>query len=648
MIEQLNFTVRFPPTDHYPLGRAFDRSFDFRRGMTLITGPNENGKTLTLEMIEFLLFGSAALRGKAEDYKHLKASGVVAIRGTRYRIERTARNAALMFAEGGEEACTLAVGTKPVNGRILQILGYGLDVFRVANVANQDDAQRLAKMKPTERKAMVDKLIGADAIENIAQWCGDQALGVSREIAGLETGLHEPVEPVKPEGYRPAGELREEITNLRSCRETIVKGEAFLANEPVVPVVGPAPTEIPLETLDKADQILGLRTYDFDLGAVTGQRDAHDRWLMRQAFERSHPRPLLDRQTVEEQTARLDLMRDLERLKKSPVLTCPCGKPFTTADAEIARIEAELAEIPVLKGIYNLGEERDRLNDWDLIATKQAWEGLKDAVQTEAPAHDPRDAKGAVHVAEVAKALTELGLTGKSRLEIRELAAELRAYQAVCAARDGAAARRAEWDRAAAATRQAVSLARKAAPEGRLEAAEQLLTAVQVYEAQAAAYTAAKAEFDTKTARLDELRAEQASWRNGRTALNEVRQDTKTFLAPALSRVASHTLAQMTGGARGRIVVDEDFEIQVDGQPLNTLSGSGKVCANLAVRLGLGRILTNGVFPVFMGDEMDASMDADRAGHLHDALCALEGKLHQILVITHKQPACTQVIKLEN
>jgi DNA repair exonuclease SbcCD ATPase subunit len=107
-------------------------------------------------------------------------------------------------------------------------------------------------------------------------------------------------------------------------------------------------------------------------------------------------------------------------------------------------------------------------------------------------------------------------------------------------------------------------------------------------------------------------------------------------------------LAQMTGGARGRIVVDEDFEIQVDGQPLNTLSGSGKVCANLAVRLGLGRILTNGVFPVFMGDEMDASMDNDRAGHLHDALCALEGKLTQILVITHKRPACSRVITLEN
>ncbi|WP_163360679.1 hypothetical protein, partial [Klebsiella aerogenes] len=74
------------------------------------------------------------------------------------------------------------------------------------------------------------------------------------------------------------------------------------------------------------------------------------------------------------------------------------------------------------------------------------------------------------------------------------------------------------------------------------------------------------------------------SWRQGKMALNEVRQETKTYLAPALSRVASHMLSQMTGGARGRIAVDEDFEIQVDGQPLNTLSGSGKVCANLAVR----------------------------------------------------------------
>ena len=61
------------------------------------------------------------------------------------------------------------------------------------------------------------------------------------------------------------------------------------------------------------------------------------------------------------------------------------------------------------------------------------------------------------------------------------------------------------------------------------------------------------------------------------------------------------------------VEVDEDFEILIDGQPINTLSGSGKAVANLAVRIALGQILTNKVFSVFFADEVDAAMDDDRS-----------------------------------
>ena len=602
MIEHLAFTVRFPPTDHYPMGRHFDRNIDFTTGMTGIVGPNEVGKSLCLEMIEFLLFGNKALRGAVSDYKHLKAHGSVLIRGKRYRIERTAKNALL-----GDGVDPVAVGTKPVNARILQILGYGLEVFRVANVANQGDAERLSKMLPTERKAMVDKLIGADQVEAIGAWCAEQALGLSREIAGLEAGLGaEPVKPEKPEGYRPADELREEITTLRSLQDTITRGDAFLANEPVVPEVGEAPTLLSLETLTKADQVLGLRTYDFDLNEAELAAAAMSRWEARQRFvERYFPCPTLTAQEIEEQTRRVGLMQDRARLRQTPEILCPCGKPFTTADAEIARLEAEIDAIPVLKGVYNLAEEAAALKRWTPEVLAQ-WKELENVQPAAELVHDPREAKGAVHIDEVRKALAELGVSTMSRAEIQALAGELRAYQAVCAARDGCAARHAEWELSARATRTAVSLARKAFSADRLMQTEQLLSAVTICDAQLATYQRSFLDWAQGRDRLTDLRRELASWRNGKQAMNDLRADTKTYLVPALSRVASHMLSQMTGGARGRIAVDEDFEIQVDGQPLNTLSGSGKVCANLAVRLGLGRILTNGVFPVFMGDEMDA------------------------------------------
>jgi hypothetical protein len=54
------------------------------------------------------------------------------------------------------------------------------------------------------------------------------------------------------------------------------------------------------------------------------------------------------------------------------------------------------------------------------------------------------------------------------------------------------------------------------------------------------------------------------------------------------------TYDQRTGRLeRQSIVVDEEFDVTVDGQALDTLSGSGKAVANLALRLGLGQVLTN-------------------------------------------------------
>lgn len=642
MIEQLEYSVRFPPTDHYPLGRAFERDLQFSRGLTAITGPNEAGKTLNLEIAEFLLFGSAALRGKAEDYKGLRGAGVVHIRGTRYRVERTIKNAALTYADGG----TLAVGTKPVNAKILQLLGYGLDVFRVANIANQGDAERLSEMLPSARKAMVDKLIGADQIEGIAKWCGEQALGISREISGLERGLGaEPVKPEKPTGYRPAAELRQEVTALRAARGRAAELRAFLANEPAVAELRPEPTRIPLSTLEKGDQILGLRTYDFDLAAAEAAVAAHQRWEERQRFiGRTFPQPTLTQGQVDVELRREALQDELTRLKQSPVLTCPCGKPFTTADAQVAKVEAELAALPVIGHPFNLHIEAMALRNWSKPAIIAEWDRLKDVPEADAPQHDPREAKGAAHVSEVAAAISDLGLTGMSREQIRQLAADLRAWQAEQSAYAAALARRDAWQMQANGARTELA----ALVTDGLEELEELLAASQVYEAQLASYDRSFADWAQGRDRLTDLRREEQSWRNGKQAMNELREDTKSFLVPALSRVASYLLSQMTGGARTRIVVDESFEIEVDGQPLATLSGSGKVCANLALRLGLGRILTNGVFPVFFGDELDASMDEERAGHLQTALSALEGKLHQIIIVTHKQPATPRVIRLES
>jgi DNA repair exonuclease SbcCD ATPase subunit len=96
-----------------------------------------------------------------------------------------------------------------------------------------------------------------------------------------------------------------------------------------------------------------------------------------------------------------------------------------------------------------------------------------------------------------------------------------------------------------------------------------------------------------------DLRGQSDAWKRGKAAMLRLRVLVKQHLLPSLNAVASRLIEQMTGGQRRLIVVDDEFDISVDGQPLATLSGSGKAVANLALRIGLGQVLTNNILSLF-------------------------------------------------
>lgn len=92
----------------------------------------------------------------------------------------------------------------------------------------------------------------------------------------------------------------------------------------------------------------------------------------------------------------------------------------------------------------------------------------------------------------------------------------------------------------------------------------------------------------------------------------------------------------MTSGVRNSIYIDNEFDILVDGQRVETLSGSGKAVVNLAIRIALGTVLTNKIFSVFMVDEADAAMRGERASYTAECLRNLRKTVSQIFIISHK------------
>src|SRR5205814_10720400 len=170
LLKSLTYSTTFPST-----GRSLSGQFDFRKGFGTITGGNETGKSFVIEMVRYSLFGSAALRGKAEDYKKLTASLIFVVKGNTYTVNRKSTGATLF-----RDAEQIATGTRPVNEKINDILGFGLEVFDVACAANQGELERLSTMRPAERKKMVDWMSGIGGVEELVRWATDQTAEKTR------------------------------------------------------------------------------------------------------------------------------------------------------------------------------------------------------------------------------------------------------------------------------------------------------------------------------------------------------------------------------------------------------------------------------------------------------------------------------------
>jgi DNA repair exonuclease SbcCD ATPase subunit len=182
--------------------RVLTGNHSFETGLTAITGQNGKGKSMKLEMVEFALFGTEALRGKMDDYKKLEVNMRFEINAHTWVIQRGKTKAALIEehkdAEGAVFGETKASGTKAVNAKILELFGYSSSVFRVANLCNQGKIEELGDMKPTARKQLVDETVGLTVLDQLVAFIDEERKRLSTGIKAIEGILVEPQLPEDP------------------------------------------------------------------------------------------------------------------------------------------------------------------------------------------------------------------------------------------------------------------------------------------------------------------------------------------------------------------------------------------------------------------------------------------------------------------
>ncbi len=579
--------------------RHFDRTFEFGKGLTGIIGKNESGKSLIVEAIRYALFGSAALRGKSDDYKKLHVELWFSIKGQDYHVIRKGSKVELR-RDGAE----LASGTKPVNAAIVEALGYDLTVFDVANACNQGNVEALSNMRPTERKAMVDQTVGLNVLDDLMKFCGDEALIAKRSAESMSKALVEPVAPVQPEDYVWSSDLAEPLKLARGLQQKRNELRGWLTAAPAQPS---APAKCLVQ--ETVDTLTAYQVQRLDIAdAIT----KHERELQALALPK-YPREFLDAQA--EQWVAWGFWMQKKRLLDQGHLCCPsCNHEWPIAGDALAKFvdvvevaKPELTEVQIDTERKRLGNDKKAEELIELIHSLTA--SLGDMPDRSADLKTRRDYDAAVHQYE----------------------AQRKAYVAY----------------------QADFVGKKFEYEA-LTDIDATVTALEtqhrealMYERDLSAYRTAVKQYETAAAEVATLTTRAEEYAEAKKRIAALKVQVKTFLLPSLNKVASILLNQMTGGERYEVVVDEDFEITIDGQPINTLSGSGKAVANLAVRIALGQILTNKVFSVFFADEVDAAMDDDRAAYTAQALRRLTDLIGQVVIITHKRPETDHLIELK-
>jgi len=692
MLKQLDFEVSFAST-----GKELKGKHTFNPGMTAITGENEKGKSMRIEMIRYALWGTKALRAKnMNSYKKLKAKLLFSVGGNDYEVERGSKT----VLKRGEDV--LANGVTPVNEAIIRIFGYDMDVFDSANAVLQGEVNAMTNKTPAERKRMVDKTIGLDSLDDLIKKYTNDLANNKKIFEALERQqVEEPVLNMPPLGYKPSADVQKELDEADALlvRHNTLIGQLAYAKPKAPRLSRP---EIRLEMVsmnDLLEQRMKRNGVIRDLDRAKAQYNAV-KWIKPDLKQLAIYKDYIDTNQAKvwedfnayqsklidvEMYAQFDLekleqakdaliskplMAELKKLYDSPQVTCPeCSHTFfLDNDVVVARIEEIKEALPM--DDYNQIEELigyllENKIPPAMRMIEGAIEGAKDYRDLTGhtkPQEPTSDNLGSVELVQSKIALIELQQTtyaGKEKMEaeIKELEDKLATLSDPAAAIDLKEREMLAYDNWTKLEAEHMKyetlrselepeLASLAGIEERRADIHNRLSEARIHEIHINNYEFSLEQFTKFKTEMDVVQQEITILTNIRKGLNDIKPKVKSYLIPSLSRVASGLLSQMTNGVRTRIEISDDFDIKVDGTDVDTLSGSGKSVANLAVRLGLGTVLTNKIFSVLMVDEIDAFMDKNRGEYVAECLDNLTKVFGQIINISHKSVKADHYIEL--
>lgn len=618
MIETITTSAIFPTS-----GALSAQTFQPKTGITAVVGENGVGKTFrSIEAVRWLLFGKAALRGSAGDYKEARVSGIFVIRGARYEVHRGKGGELITNCGSGD---ILARGAEKVTEKVIELLGYDLDVFDLCNAATQGNVQALGALRPAARKAIIDKVLRLTDAEAAEKFCRDESRSLKRDAEAMAKTLRAPgIKPVTPHNT-DSGSLRAQLAGARNLRDQFVALRARRRDvePPVMPAIG-AFNEAAIAELEVyVDEQRELHRQHRDLTVASQQNDLTAEQLDAAEARRQAKNLVDSRGPAPAHGAEEKILEGWRAWSLYDAHTA--SEPVTCPEcAHVFRPTGEAPQRPELTKEW-LRDQEQRVRAWAGADPNEPLpQGLD--LNAQAIAHG----RSALRAREALAKLEPLGPDRRGELNtMRQDKAALEAFSRA----------QLQFERIRQANDEVdtmLALLGDEPTQAYLDDFADRLRATEVYEAELAAWQRDDVAFKDTQAKIEEALRLAEEYRLGAVGVADARAVIKALIAPKISRIASTLIRDMSAGKLTDVVVDEDMEITVNGQRIETLSGAGITVANLALRIAMGQALIGRVFPVFLADEIDGDLSVSRREATLQAMVSLKKHLLQIILVTHR------------
>lgn len=621
-----------------------DTVVTFDEGLTRIHGANERGKSQIFEMVRWALFGNKALRTSPDDYK---GGSVKLTFNTDYVVNRTTGNATL---HKGTEL--LARSTTAVNKKIIEIVGYGLKTFDNVNAIQQDEVQKLTKMKSEERKKFLDELIGAAQIDQLTAEYKAESQILDAEVKAIGSQIIDMREPTPPQSTLSV----EEINSILDSKNKVV-AEFQYRNADLDKLRGEVAKHMVM-----ADFFPNLSVEDLEdkLNSVQQQQAAQkEARIMRpqaaKLYDAGAPRDL----DIAEFTQQVAAVLAFRQVKRPQWSREDIDKLLSQHEAndkhqEVLRLKAELETYTRCPGFEK--------------------EHAETVAKINAIVNDARPHTGLPSKEALEEAKADNDTYDKVRAEIQKVDSKYAEFMSMEVVMTQSEYEKA-WDilnhpeediislfQSIDAKKRKVDLDTKKKEleekekelaaldidvlKGQISKLKEQLNERQRYDFALEQYAEGLVRNEALKKKLSDKKAEYTESVNVVKALQGFKYYINTYFLPSVSKAATAMLVTMTNAKWKKITITEKFEISVDGKQVEALSGSTKAIVNIALRFALQFVLTKNAFSVFMADEVDGSFDDNRAAYLNECMAGMTEHIGQVLVISHKGITAKNNIKL--